>query len=64
MTSVLSFVSNCIRRPGLDCGADLGPVGEDLEGPGLARGVDLCVSSFTPVGVSAVCTDCFRLFDG
>ena len=23
----------------LDCGVDLGPVGEDLEGPGLAPGV-------------------------
>ena len=30
-----------MRRLGLDRGADLGPVGEDLEGPWLASGVDL-----------------------
>ena len=34
MTSVPSSVSNCILCLGLDCGADLGPVGVDLEGPG------------------------------
>ena len=35
------LISYYIHHQGLDCGVDLGPVGGDLEGPGLAPGVDL-----------------------
>ena len=41
MTFVLYSLSNRIHHLGLDRGVDLGSVGVDLGGPGLARGVDL-----------------------
>ena len=34
-------MSNWIRCLGMDCGVDIGPVGEELEGPGLAPGVSV-----------------------
>ena len=50
-TSVSSSVSYCVCRLGLDRGVDLGSIGEDLEGPGLAQGVGLGHLSVVPVEV-------------
>ena len=44
MTSVPLSVFNWIRYLGLDRGADLGPIGKDLEGPGLAPCVGVGLS--------------------
>ena len=57
MTSVPSSVSNCIRRLGLVRGVDRGPVGEDLEGPGLPYAVGLGPSWVLLVEAGALGTD-------
>ena len=57
MTSVPSSVSNCIRHLGLVLGVDLGPVGEDLEGPGLPYAVGLGPSWVLLVEAGALGTD-------
>ena len=48
MTFVPSSVFKWIRLLGLDRGVDLGPVGKDLEGPGLAPGVGVGPSWVLP----------------
>ena len=63
MTSVPSSVFNWIRLLGLDRGVDLGPVGKDLEGPGLAPGVGVGSSWVLPVETGAAGTGCFPLVE-
>ena len=48
---------NCLRRLGLDPDVNLGPVGEDLEGPGLPYAVGLGPSWVLLVEAGALGTD-------